>query len=162
MRQPEWFRLSSVPMHAPWQHKASFFIALSVAGTLLALIILIFDGWVDALAIYVICSLMLALLLSRLASQQDQSYLDPTVEGTTSEPGNRHYGFIIKRSSWFQSNGSRSFERPVPEPLLARGDNNSTRIPVSSKDCRYQDVVRPLGVDQPVLPAVLSKLTPTD
>jgi len=151
-----------MPMHAPWQHKASFFIALSVAGTLLALIVLIVDGWVDALAIYIICSLLLAMLLSRLASQLDQSHLGPTAEGTTPEPGSRHYGLIIKRSSWFRSNASRSFERPVPETLLARGDNNSTCIPVSSKDFRYQDLVRPLGADQPVLPAVLSKVTPTD
>ena len=60
-------------MHAtPWQHWSFALVTVSVLGTLLAGAALIFDGWVDALALYVACVLMLALMLCHFAGQQMQ------------------------------------------------------------------------------------------
>ena len=114
MRQPDWFKLSSTPMQAPWQHRASFFIGISVVGTFLALIVLIFDGWVDALAIYVICSLLLAILLSQLAAQQ-QSYANTAA----SKADNLQSGLTSTQPTWFWSKSPaqpKGADQPVSPP----------------------------------------------
>ena len=43
---------------------------VSVLGTLLAGTALVFDGWIDALALYAACVLLLAFMLCQFAGQQ--------------------------------------------------------------------------------------------
>lgn len=45
-------------------------LAISVLGTFVAGVTLLLDGWFDALALYIVCVLTLALLLSRISGQQ--------------------------------------------------------------------------------------------
>ena len=123
MRQPDWFRLSSMPTQAPWQHKATFFIVISAAGTFLTLIVLIFDGWVTALAIYIICSLLLAILLSQLAAQQEKLHAKPTADDAASKHSNSQLGIIFKRLSGFWSKDAvrpRDANEPVSPPVLSK------------------------------------------
>ncbi len=56
----------------PWQHWSFALVTVSVLGTLLAGVALIFDGWIDALALYVACVLLLALMLCHFAGQRMQ------------------------------------------------------------------------------------------
>ena len=70
MRRLGWFGISVTTTGARQQHWSTTLLAISVLGSLFATTLLIFDGWVDALAIYVVSGLILAVLLSRLAGQQ--------------------------------------------------------------------------------------------
>ena len=56
-------------MQTPWQHWSFALVTVSVLGTLLAGLALAFDGWIDALALYVACVLLLALMLGHFAGQ---------------------------------------------------------------------------------------------
>ena len=123
MRQPDWFKLRSAPMQTPWQHGASFFIGISTAGTFVALFVLIIDGWVDALAIYIICSLLLAILLSQSAAQHEQSNAKPAVEAAASKAGSRQLGLVSKRPSWLWSESPvqpQAANQPASPPTLSR------------------------------------------
>ena len=118
MRQPDWFRFSSTPTQVPLQHRASFFIGISVTGTFIALIVLVFDGWFDALAAFIICSLLLAILLSQMAAQQ-QSH----ARAAASKAGDRQLDLISKRLSWFWSKSSvhpKGADQPVSPPALSK------------------------------------------
>jgi len=66
-------------------HWSMILLGISIGGTLLATGFLTFDGWVDALAIYLVSGLMLALLLSRLVGQQG----GPHGDGSVNEDRNR-------------------------------------------------------------------------
>jgi hypothetical protein len=63
----------------PWQRWLFILLAVSVLGTLLAGLALIFDGWIDALALYVTCVLVLALLLCHFAGQRMQPGLAASI-----------------------------------------------------------------------------------
>ncbi len=56
----------------PWQRWSFALVTVSVLGTLLAGVTLAFDGWIDALALYAACVLLLALMLCHFAGQQTQ------------------------------------------------------------------------------------------
>jgi len=110
-------------MQTPWQHGASFFVGISVAGTFAALLILIFDGWVDALAIYIICSLLLAILLSQSAAQQEQSNAKPAIKAAASKAGSCQLGLVSRRPSWLWSKSPvqpQTANQPAPPPALSR------------------------------------------
>ncbi len=70
MRQSSWFKSDVSRLRAPRQHGSTILFGISVAGTIFATAFLLFDGWVDALAIYAMSGLMLILFLSRLTRQQ--------------------------------------------------------------------------------------------
>ena len=53
----------------PWQRRSFALVTVSVTGTLLAGVTLIFDGWIDALALYAACVLLLALMLCHFAGR---------------------------------------------------------------------------------------------
>ena len=67
MRKPAWIRHRV--MQTPWQHWSFALITVSVLGTLVAGFALAFDGWIDALALYAACVLLLALMLGHFAGQ---------------------------------------------------------------------------------------------
>ena len=73
MRKPAW--IGHRVMQTPWQRWSFALVSISVLGTLLAGFTLAFDGWIDAVALYVVCVLMLALMLSHLGGQQMQPRL---------------------------------------------------------------------------------------
>ncbi len=105
MRRLDRLKLDSTQTQAFWQDRAIFFVGASVAGTFLALLVLILDGWIDALAIYIVCSLSLAILLSQFAARQEQLRAEPPVNDGSTVPGNRQNGLIFKQLSWFWSKG---------------------------------------------------------
>ena len=70
-------------MQTPWRRWSFALVSLSVLGTLLAGFTLAFDGWIDALALYVVCVLMLALMLSHLGGQQ----MEPRLTAFTDDDG---------------------------------------------------------------------------
>jgi len=56
-------------------------VGISGCGTFIATNLLVFDGWVDALAVYMASGLMLTLLLSRLVGKQGGPHdTDPVIE----------------------------------------------------------------------------------
>lgn len=77
MQQPDRFRRETTQTQPRWRHSAPFFIGISVAGTVLAILTLMLDGWIDALAIYIVCLLLLVILLSQYADQQEQMRAEP-------------------------------------------------------------------------------------
>lgn len=71
MRKPAWIRHRVV--QATLGQRWSFaLVTVSVLGTLLAGITLVFDGWIDALALYAACVFLLTLMLCHFAGQQMQ------------------------------------------------------------------------------------------
>jgi hypothetical protein len=73
MRKPAW--IGHRVMQTPRQRWSFALITVSVLGTLLAGFSLALDGWVDALALYAACVLLLALMLGHYAGQQMQPRL---------------------------------------------------------------------------------------
>lgn len=72
---------------ASWHRRSFILLAVSVLGTLLAGFALVFDGWIDALALYVACALVLALLLCRFAGQLAQPQAAASIDGGRADPG---------------------------------------------------------------------------
>ena len=89
-------------------------LGISMGGTLLATGLLIFDGWVDALAIYIVSGLMLTLLLSRLVGQQGGPHGDGSVD-----KGRNRYG--VFRSHSILSRWSLSGPNPTRRTLHSDG-----------------------------------------
>ena len=82
-------------MQTPWRRWSFALVSLSVLGTLLAGVTLAFDGWVDALALYVVCVLMLALMLSHLGGQQMQTRLAAFTDDDGAGPGGCPAGLAL-------------------------------------------------------------------
>ncbi len=76
MRKPAWIG-RRVMQTTPWRHWSFALVTVSVLGTLLAGLALAFDGWIDALALYIACVLMLALMLSHVGGPQMRPRLEP-------------------------------------------------------------------------------------
>ena len=74
-------------MTTPQQRWSSALVAVSVIGTLLACLALILDGWVDALSLYVVCVLMLALMLNQFAGQRMQPRPGKFADDSRAGPG---------------------------------------------------------------------------
>ena len=85
MRKPAW--IGHRVMQTPWQRCSFALVSVSVLGTLLAGLALAFDGWIDALALYVACVFMLALMLSHLGGQQMQPRLATLTDDDGAGPG---------------------------------------------------------------------------
>ena len=96
MRQLGWFRRGVIKVCAPWQHWSVILMTISVSGTLLAAALLIFDGWIDALALYIASALMLAVLLSQLAGQQAKPQMQGAIDHDPLDPGAPQAGLILK------------------------------------------------------------------
>ena len=56
----------------PWRRWSFALVTVSVLGTLRAGVTRVFDGWIDALCLYVVCVLLLVLMLHHIAGQQMQ------------------------------------------------------------------------------------------
>ena len=76
MRQSDRLKHNARQRRAPERQWSIILLGISGAGTFLATNLLVFDCWVDALAIYVASGLTLTLLLCRLGTQQTASYGD--------------------------------------------------------------------------------------
>lgn len=70
MRQSSWSKGSVTKLCASQQHWSAILCGVSILGTFIAMLLLWFDVWVDALAVYIVSGLMVAVLVSRLAGQQ--------------------------------------------------------------------------------------------
>lgn len=79
----------------PWQRWSFALVIVSVLGTLLAGLTLVLDGWVDALALYVVCVLVLTLMLSHFAGQQMQSRPVASGKDGRADPGSRPAGLVL-------------------------------------------------------------------
>ena len=82
MRKPAWIGCR-VMQATPWRRWSFALVTVSVLGTLLAGLALAFDGWIDAVALYIACVLMLALMLSHLGGQPTR----PRLAGFTDDGG---------------------------------------------------------------------------
>lgn len=92
MRNPAWIR-RRVVQTSPWRHWSFALVAVSVLGTLLAGVVLIFDGWFDALALYAVCVILLTLMLCRFAGQQMQPAA--SAEDGRADLGRRPAGLVL-------------------------------------------------------------------
>ncbi len=79
MRQIGWLRRGIIRTCVSRQHWSTTLFGVSVFGTLVATLLLIFDGWIDALAVYLICGLVLTMLLSQLAGQQAKLHAEEAI-----------------------------------------------------------------------------------
>ena len=70
-------------------------VTVSVLGTLLAGVTLVLDGWVDALALYVVCVLLLTLMLCHFAGQPMQSQPVTFADDDMVDPGSRPTGLVL-------------------------------------------------------------------
>jgi len=96
-------------------------LGISIGGPLLATGFLIFDGWLDALAIYIVSGLMLALLLSRLVGQQGGPHGDSSVNEDRNRSGILRSHSILSRSSLVRLGPARRTSRPdvaIVPPVL--------------------------------------------
>lgn len=92
MRQPAWIR-HRVMQTAPWRRWSFALVTVSVLGTLLAGVTLILDGWIDALALYAACVLLLTLMLGHFAGQQAQPVA--FAQDGRADPGSRPAGLVL-------------------------------------------------------------------
>lgn len=92
MRQPAWIR-HRVMQTAPWRRRLFVLVAVSVLGTLLAGVTLALDGWMDALALYAACVLLLTLMLCHFAGQQMQPAA--LAKEGRADPGGRPAGLVL-------------------------------------------------------------------
>lgn len=79
----------------PWQRWLFALVTVSVLGTLLAGATLMFDGWVDALALYTACVLLLTLMLCRIAGQQTQPRSVVFAKEGRVDAGSRPPGLVL-------------------------------------------------------------------
>ena len=87
MRKLIWLRQRVTQAAKLWQGWSFALLAVSVLGTLLAGSALVLDGWFDALALYIVCVLLLALMLSHFAGQRMQPRLAAFAHGAGADPG---------------------------------------------------------------------------
>lgn len=78
---------------APWQRWSFALVTVSVLGTLLAGMVLVFDGWLDALALYAVCVLLLVLMLCHFAGQQTQAVA--FAKDDRADPGRHPAGLVL-------------------------------------------------------------------
>lgn len=83
---------------APWQHWSLTLLTVSVLGTFVAGLTLFFDGWIDALALYVACVLVLALLLGHVANQRTPPRTAAFVHEGRADPGGRPSSLMPTRA----------------------------------------------------------------
>ncbi len=101
MWQQSWLGRAVMKIRAPQWHWSTVFLAISILGTFIASILLVFDGWVDAVAVYLMCGLTLAVLLSRLAGQQTGGHEDRLGDDLTNS-GGLQTGLVFKQASQVQ------------------------------------------------------------
>ena len=94
MRKPAWIG-RRVMQATPWRRWSFALVTVSVLGTLLAGFALAFDGWIDALALYAACVLMLALMLSHLGGQPVQPRLVACTNDGGAGPGGCPTGLAL-------------------------------------------------------------------
>lgn len=68
MWQSSWSKGSVTKLCASQQHWSAILCGVSILGTFIAMLLLWFDVWVDALAVYIVSGLMVAVLVSRLGN----------------------------------------------------------------------------------------------
>jgi len=66
---------------------------------LLACVALFFDGWIDAVAVYLVCTLMLGLLISWLAGQRKLPKVAHLIDDGMAGNGGCQPGLILTRSA---------------------------------------------------------------
>lgn len=93
---------------ARWQRGPSALLAVSGLGTLLAGLALIFDGWIDALALYAACVLALVLMLSHFAGRQTQPQAVVFASDERAHPGSRPAGLVLTGASGAWTGTDRS------------------------------------------------------
>jgi len=103
MRQLDWLKHSVNKESVPWQYWSMTLLIISVFGTFFATVLLIFDGWVDALAVYLVSGLTLAVLLSRLSGQQKPHIKEPVDSGVQNSIDLRP-GLILRQAPWDELN----------------------------------------------------------
>ncbi len=98
---------------APWQCRAFILLGISILGTLLAGLVLILDGWVDALALYVACVLALVLLLCRFAEPRTQPQIAVSIGNGRADPGGPA-GLVLTRANGVWTGADRTAIRAAP------------------------------------------------
>ena len=99
MQKSAWIRRRVVQTPARWQRGPSALAAVSIGGTLLAGLALIFDGWIDALALYAACVLALVLMLSHIAWRQAQPQAVASASDGMADPGSRPASLVLTGAS---------------------------------------------------------------
>ncbi len=85
---------SGAALHtAPWQRWSFALVTISVLGTLLSGVVLVFDGWIDALALYAVCVLLLVLMLYHFAGQQTRPVA--LAKDDKADPGRHRTGLVL-------------------------------------------------------------------
>jgi len=112
MRQSGRLKHHAIRLRAPQMHWSMILLGISIGGTLLVTGFLIFDGWIDALAIYIVSGLMLALLLCRLVGQQGGPHGDGSVNQGRNRSGIFRSHSILSRSSLVRPEPARRTSRP--------------------------------------------------
>lgn len=92
MRQPAWIR-HRVMQATPWKRWSFALVTVSVLGTVLAGVTVVFDGWIDALALYAACVLLLALMLCHLAGRQMRPVA--FAKSSRADPGGRPASLVL-------------------------------------------------------------------
>lgn len=78
---------------APWRRWSFALVTVSVLGTLLAGVTLVFDGWINALILYAACVFLLTLMLYHFAGQQMQPAA--LAKHGRASPGSRSAGLVL-------------------------------------------------------------------
>ena len=112
MRQIGWLRRGIIRTSAFRQHWSTTLFGVSVFGTLVATLLLIFDGWIDALAVYLVCGLVLTMLLSQLAGQQARLHTEESITDGVHSLDVPQPGLVFKQTPrmWL----SRFYPAPGP------------------------------------------------
>lgn len=96
-----------------WQCWSFILTGISVLGTLLAGLVLIIDGWVDALALYAACVLVLVLLLCRFAEPRTQSPVAASVGDGRADPVGPA-GLVLTRATEAWTGADHTAARAAP------------------------------------------------
>ncbi len=97
MRQIGWLKRGIIRTCASWQHWSTTLIGISVFSTLVATLLLVFDGWIDALAIYLVSGLILTTMLSQLAGRQATLHAVGSVSDAVHNPNAPQPGLVFKQ-----------------------------------------------------------------
>lgn len=81
-----------------WQPWLLTLLAVSVLGTFVVGFALILDGWIDALALYVVCVLVLMLLLARFAEQRTPPLIAAPLGDGRADPGGCPSNLMLTRA----------------------------------------------------------------
>jgi len=102
MQQLSRLKRNVIGMCALRQHWSAILCVISILDTLLASVLLFFNDWIDALAIYFASGLTLAIILSQFAGQ----YAKPQAEGPADDSafgcGDDQPELILKSTSQIQ------------------------------------------------------------